>query len=503
MTSFTWFLTFGVVILWMSVGIGILRRPPSMPRSWGRGVRRGAWLAVWAGALVAGWWGPEAWSSTSTDQPRETALEGAVAAEVRSSEFRTPVAVRSQRVELDEGGRVVSIERRLQMKAPLALIAFLLGMGWLRFREKRSVRPEAGHPARAATLVLLGLAAVGCGQDEPRPVVPFEVENRPERTLAQATWDTLAYLPLEPEDTLFYEANDVVAADEGIWVLDRSGYRVVRLDWDGTLQWYAGRRGEGPGEFMNPRHLDLDASGRVWVLDVGTGRVTAFGPDGALERSISLEELGADLRDFSVDASGQRVFGMILTEGLVPVSIDLDGVVRRGDPIPVGDVEEGLHGISLQGYVAGEPGSARWAYAFSMGDGFYLLDGVDLRVPRRAFPETAAFPTMTVTEGRGPGDATVRTQELSQPEFTAGSAALAGDRLLVRFYGKSDRRGYLLDVYDAETGDYVRTLVLPRAGPIAAVDDRLVLTWNAPAPGLLAVRLRPGAGEETPETDGS
>lgn len=39
-----------------------------------------------------------------------------------------------------------------------------------------------------------------------------------------------------------------------------------------------GRRGAGPGEFDNPRPVFTDASGRVHVIDVGTGRETLFQP---------------------------------------------------------------------------------------------------------------------------------------------------------------------------------------------------------------------------------
>lgn len=75
---------------------------------------------------------------------------------------------------------------------------------------------------------------------------------------------------------------DVAFASNGdIYVTDGYGSaRVVKFSRDGKylLQW--GKRGNGPGEFMLPHNVVVDAQGRVYVTDRDNQRIEVFDANG-------------------------------------------------------------------------------------------------------------------------------------------------------------------------------------------------------------------------------
>ncbi len=65
-----------------------------------------------------------------------------------------------------------------------------------------------------------------------------------------------------------------------IFVLESDMHRVqvysARGEWLATI----GRRGSGPGEFMNPAGMTWGPEGRLWVIDPGNSRASIFDLDG-------------------------------------------------------------------------------------------------------------------------------------------------------------------------------------------------------------------------------
>lgn len=484
METVVWFLSLTAIGLWLVLGIELLLRPPTVPRGWKASFRRLGWGAVWVSALLAGTWGPELWARSSADFPRDP--EAGAPVERISRTLRAPFVVQATTRELDSEARLVRAERRLSLQLPVAFLAFL-GLGlWL--RPGRSGGPTGtgrrhgvGGSVAVVWVTLAGGGVVACGQFSP------DALDRPERVMSQVRWDTVAHLRVSAEDTVLFSADQVVAKEDGFWVLDRTGYRVARFDWSGTLQWYAGRQGAGPGELMNPRVVDVDDRGFAWVMDVGTARVTGFNPEGALEREISLRALGGMMGAFTVSREGDRFFGVVHQEDVIPVVVDGGGAVRRGEPLFLPE-EEDVWGFALQGMAAREPAGDRWIYALSMGDGLFRMDEVSLLGDRIPYPERVPFPRM-LEEVTTEGDRTVTTRRLSAPNFSARSLAVARGRILVHFMGETENRGRILDLYDLETGDYERSVLLPRNGHLGAWEDRIVLALNDPTPEVLVLRM--------------
>jgi DNA-binding beta-propeller fold protein YncE len=82
--------------------------------------------------------------------------------------------------------------------------------------------------------------------------------------------------------TTFNLPTDIAFAPNGdLYVSDGYGSaRVVKFSRDGKylLQW--GTRGTGPGQFMLPHNVVVDAQGRVYVTDRDNQRIEVFDPNG-------------------------------------------------------------------------------------------------------------------------------------------------------------------------------------------------------------------------------
>jgi len=107
------------------------------------------------------------------------------------------------------------------------------------------------------------------------------------------------------EHSLFYYKTTTRVDGRGnIFVWDPNSFRVQMFDRTGKFVRTLGRKGEGPGEFMDAFQVKflLDAAGRLVVRD--NAKIHVFSPEGRYERSIP----GA--------ASGERNFA-VLAEGAV------------------------------------------------------------------------------------------------------------------------------------------------------------------------------------------
>lgn len=482
MESMTWFLTFAVLAGWLAVGLDLLRRPPEVPARLSPGMLRMIWGSIWVGALVVGIWGPPLWSTTSTSFSDEPGV--GEPAELSSLVIRTPFAVQATSIGRDANARQVHREDRLTLQLPVGLLAFFVLIFVIRRREDGA--GGGGGAAKVAGSAAVVLLMAGCGADSVGRDAP-----RPDREITQARWDTLVHLEVNSADTLLYSADDVAVSPAGIWVMDRIGFRVAHFGWDGDLRWYAGGRGAGPGEFVNPRVIDLDAEDRVWVMDLGTNRITGYDAQGELAGELNLAGMEGALHDFWVNPAGDRFYGMLMRDGLYPVEVHIDGSVEEGQPLRIPDAD-GIFGIALQGRVAGSRARERWAYALTMGDGLFRMEGLEAFGGRILFPEWVPFPTM-IEEVTKTDAGTTTSRRLGDPNFSASGVAVAADRILVPFRGSTEDAGRLVEIFEFETGEYVKTLRLPHTAVVAAWDDRLVLVRNSPVPSMMVIRPRNGS----------
>jgi hypothetical protein len=88
-------------------------------------------------------------------------------------------------------------------------------------------------------------------------------------------------------------ANLAALPDGRIAVLDRSNFRGLLYDAEGTLLRTFGRQGQGPGEFQQPMEIFLAGDGDLRVWDVVGRRLTRWTQDGALVGGSTLPRWGA------------------------------------------------------------------------------------------------------------------------------------------------------------------------------------------------------------------
>lgn len=490
----TWGLAAGALLIWLGVGPLLAWRPPMVPLVSRGSIRRVLWVVLWGAAMAGSLLGPRLWTGTRLELSHRTDLASPGDQVTRT--LRLPFLMQERDDRFDIRGEWMDARIRTRLHLPVGLLGFfgLLGWGWHKSRAAHGSGGERGGGSTTrgvarsrvtplVLLILVGGMPAACGGDA-HPEGP----DRPTRTLTEVAWDTVFHLRVAPEDTLLYSASRVAAGEAGIWVADLIGHRIAHIDWSGELQWYAGGRGQGPGEFSNPRVVSADGLGGVWVVDHDNARITGFDATGALLAEISLRAVDAAAPNVVVSQGGDRFLGMIYGEGLVPLELDRNGQPRAGRILAIPG-PEGAQGFALQGLIARESGGDRWVFASSFGDGIHRMDGTSRIDPPLHFPEEIPFPRL-IEEVVVEGNMTSRTLSLSGFHPAADGVALAQGKIFVLFVGETEHRARILDIYDFETGAYEESVLVPRPGALAAWEDRIVLAYSEPTPGVLVIRRR-------------
>ena len=131
---------------------------------------------------------------------------------------------------------------------------------------------------------------------EDRPLAPTLTEvYRLGSANADVDWQIFSAVPAAGFD-----------GDGSLYLLDSAG-RVVIVGPDGGLLSQLGGIGGGPGEFRQPRQLDVWPSGRMVVTDMGHLAYHLFGPGGTFERRVRMEPVFPDFYwSVRVEAYGAR-----------------------------------------------------------------------------------------------------------------------------------------------------------------------------------------------------
>lgn len=107
--------------------------------------------------------------------------------------------------------------------------------------------------------------------------------------------------------TRFSSVRGITVSGETIWVLDSEPPFLTRLGWGSDGELSCGKKGRGPGEFLNPRAIQPyppAGSGGALVWDFGSGRMVAVDGTCALKEETRFHESGlirgrADLPEVS------------------------------------------------------------------------------------------------------------------------------------------------------------------------------------------------------------
>ena len=261
---------------------------------------------------------------------------------------------------------------------------------------------------------------------------------------------------------------------QGVVVFDRVNQDVYRFGADGDLLWSWGPEGEGPGELKAVRALDVAPDGSVVLVDSGNQRVVRLSADGLLLEEVPMPAQAADVWSVAALADGRlAVVGRPASGFGLALSLwNGDAVVGAAWPAGLGEPSMLQH----QGNVA-RWGDKGWVFGFAVGNGWTTfrearLTGVFPYVEHSDFPEVQRVHR---------DDGGFRETMMRRPVDAGLSLSVVGDTLFVLFGGESQSRGRVLDKFDARTGAYLETDVLPHYANEAVVDgDRTftIETWD-------------------------
>jgi len=140
--------------------------------------------------------------------------------------------------------------------------------------------------------LILTLAAGACGGDVATTGPSFAVSDSAGIQIVEnrgadvpAPWRLQKVGELMTPDSALTAVPWGVAADPGsgqIYVVDRTGERVAVFDRDGRYLRTTGRRGQGPGEFMNASAATVGPFGALTVWDAGRGVLSRWSSEGDL-----------------------------------------------------------------------------------------------------------------------------------------------------------------------------------------------------------------------------
>lgn len=336
---------------------------------------------------------------------------------------------------------------------------------------------------RRALLLLWVPVAAGCGGDS--------YENRGTRIMHEPSWATMWTAGGTSADTVLLQPLALAADDEHVYVLDKGGTRIAALRAaDGSLAWIAGREGSGPGELKRPQGITRSPGGEVIVSDAGNGRLSVFGTDGRYRRAIPV---GSPPYFDNLCALADGSF-VVRSVGPVDAVFRLDG---EGTPVstpalPWHDLNGRYRSVARQGWFAHDPATGDCVYALRLGRGFARYSG-DRFGPAHAYVESFDVPPSHVR--RGPGGV-FKGETVSDLTEAARGIAVSEGRLLVAFWGRSDRQGQVLDYYDLSSGKYLHSEPLPYfEGFTAAGEQAYILTTMNGFPAVRALRRIASAPE--------
>lgn len=119
------------------------------------------------------------------------------------------------------------------------------------------------------------------------------------------------------ESGVTHEIQEIAALSGGGYaLLDRTEFRVRVFAPDGTAGAQFGSEGSGPGQFLDPRSMDCDSAGNIYVADIRANRIVKYASDGTLLGEIGAGYVPDGSVEIAVKGDGSEI--IIISENRVP-----------------------------------------------------------------------------------------------------------------------------------------------------------------------------------------
>lgn len=294
-------------------------------------------------------------------------------------------------------------------------------------------------------------------------------------------------------------ADAVSDAHGRLFALDVQRKAILVMDGSRNPPSWVGRPGHGPGEFVAPVSLVLDATGRLLVLDPGTMRIEAFRTDSAGTRGAGHVPLAFPAEDMAVCEGRLFLLGS-WNHNLIHEISPVDGAVLRSfapDSVAADDL---MAGYRSSGYLECGPGAA-----------LTFLPMLRPELTRFSIATGAQIGTLVIpgyqavqVERRADGGLTFRSPEGRQHDRASSVTTLPDSTQLVQVgileegattrHEFSQVRSYLVSWDEPSIREM--DVELPRI--IRAAGDSVLVVETDPAPRVFPARIIPGQPETSP-----
>lgn len=330
--------------------------------------------------------------------------------------------------------------------------------------------PRAARTSKLRYAAVLIVVVLGCRTDESR------VGDQPKAFQVRELWSKS--FQKEPEIADF---DDMVLLEDKLLVVESKTATIAALAIaDGSKVWTAGKRGAGPGEYLEPRYFVARPDGKVGVVDIRQGRITVLDAAGSVAEMITGERVIGDLnnacsrKDGSIIAIKMPLFDVVKIDDrpastllfrlLWPVSI------YNQTPM----LQQGLFARSREG---------RCVIFQPRGDFFFELDGE--RLPNGDFNRYfTPYPPQRI-------DRSGKVPRAIPGGGAAQYAAMRGDTIFVLRGGPAKKDLGIVDAYVLPGGERVSSFTLPRETYVFdVVGDRVAALVSTEDGSILSVFSR-------------
>ena len=254
----------------------------------------------------------------------------------------------------------------------------------------------------------------------------------------------------------------VSAQEDHIYVLDFGALLIRQFTVQGEfIRDYGSGQGQGPGEFLSLSDFEVDSAGLVWTLDPVQGRIQVFDQAAEVVETIRLP---GSATAFELTPYGDVV--LMVLDSLLFRRMNRDGTVV-GNFGRVIDDQGFENAIAVWGFVDANARNIFYSGAYGGFLGRWSADDGDLHYLERTVVEQP-FPTPVSRDGA----------IMVAPEDRIGASfGLAARRDTVYVLAHGDGR-YLVDVYEAERGEYQYSIPIPTpsVSAISVTRDHVIVT---------------------------